>query len=804
MKSISDILPLYGVEHDILLSKRGDLTIAYRLELPELFTLSVSDYETLHQSWLKLIRLLPDGCLLHKQDWFLEERFVGDFQETQGFLGRSSERHFNERPFIQQHSYLMLTMPANTSRKVNSLYSSLLQKRFVPAETMDPAFALSFESVCSQAVRLLADSGLIRCSRLQQDALVQLVNEYLSLDTDGLRRDLDFQDGVRVGENHCVLYTIGDTAALPSHCGPSIRFDPYSTDTSKFPIGFVSSFCQLLPVNHLYQQFIKIENQGELVERLEKKRLRLQSLSAYSRENAFARDAVNLFLQEAVADQRQIVSAHFNLLAWTEQESVLQALRNQCLTAMSTIDAFPKLETVGAPQLYWAGIPGNAADLPSNETFLSFANQAACFLNTETGAVTKGQGFGIRLGDRVSGRPLLVDISDGPMKQGLIANRNKVIISPSGGGKSFTLNHIARSYHEQGAHIVLIDIGHSYRGLCSMVNGTYFTYLDERPLCFNPFFLPAGVTADGEKKESIKTLILALWKKDDEHFTRSEYVALSNAVQGYYEKEIGFRCFDSFYTFLSNDYSIQMKAEVINPSDFDLNNLLFVLRPYYKGGEFDYLLNGQENLDLLHERFIVFELDTIKDHPILLPVVTIMIMDVFIAKMRQLKGERKMLVIEEAWKALMRTGMAEFIKFVYKTLRKYYGEAIVVTQEVEDILSSPIVKQTIIANSDCMILMDLSRYENKFQEVQSMLGLTEKERTMVLSLNKANDPDKKYKEVFISLAHRQSKVYRVEVSPEEYYCYTTEEKEKLMVTKAAHEWGGMEAGIQSMVAHLQK
>jgi len=247
-----------------------------------------------------------------------------------------------------------------------------------------------------------------------------------------------------------------------------------------------------------------------------------------------------------------------------------------------------------------------------------------------------------------------------------------------------------------------------------------------------------------------------------------------------------------------------MKAEVINPSDFDLNNLLFVLRPYYKGGEFDYLLNGQENLDLLHERFIVFELDTIKDHPILLPVVTIMIMDVFIAKMRQLKGERKMLVIEEAWKALMRTGMAEFIKFVYKTLRKYFGEAIVVTQEVEDILSSPIVKQTIIANSDCMILMDLSRYENKFQEVQSMLGLTEKERTMVLSLNKANDPDKKYKEVFVSLAHRQSKVYRVEVSPEEYYCYTTEEKEKLMVTKAAHEWGSMEAGIQSMVAHLQK
>ncbi|MEO8172962.1 MAG: TraG family conjugative transposon ATPase, partial [Sediminibacterium sp.] len=454
------------------------------------------------------------------------------------------------------------------------------------------------------------------------------------------------------------------------------------------------------------------------------------------------------------------------------------------------------------PQLYWAGIPGNAADLPTNETILSFAAQASCFLNSETGYRPSKGDFGIRLGDRITGQPLLIDISDEPMKRGIIANRNKVIISPSGGGKSFTLNHIARSYHESGTHIVLIDIGHSYRGLCMQVGGYYFTYSEENPIRFNPFYIEGGDKPDSEKKESIKTLLLALWKKDDEHFTRSEYVALSNAVQQYYEKNISFRSFDSFYEFLQMDFAISMNSESIAQSDFNLQNLLFVLRPFYKGGEFDYLLNATENLDMLQERFIVFELDNIKDHPILLPVVTIMIMDVFIAKMRKLKGIRKMLVIEEAWKALMRNGMAEFIKYVYKTLRKYFGEAIVVTQEIEDILSSPIVKQTIISNSDCIILMDLSRYENKFQEVQEMLGLTEKEKAMVLSLNKANDPTKKYKEVFISLAHRLSKVYRVEVSPEEYFTYTTEEKEKVVVMEATERWGSMEAGIKSIVSNL--
>ena len=223
-----------------------------------------------------------------------------------------------------------------------------------------------------------------------------------------------------------------------------------------------------------------------------------------------------------------------------------------------------------------------------------------------------------------------------------------------------------------------------------------------------------------------------------------------------------------------------------------------MLRPYYKGGEFDYLLNAKENLDLLQQRFIVFELDNIKDHPILFPVVTIIIMEVFISKMRKLKGKRKMILIEEAWKAIAREGMAEYIQYLFKTVRKYFGEAVVVTQEVEDIISSPVVKQAIINNSDCKILLDQSKYQNKFDQIQELLGLTDKEKALVLSINKANDPTKKYKEVFISLGGIVSKVYRTEVSPEEYLAYTTEEKEKLKVQEAAVRLGSIEKAIRSL------
>jgi conjugation system TraG family ATPase len=265
-----------------------------------------------------------------------------------------------------------------------------------------------------------------------------------------------------------------------------------------------------------------------------------------------------------------------------------------------------------------------------------------------------------------------------------------------------------------------------------------------------------------------------------------------------------FPCFDSFYEFLRDVFVGILKEDRVKEKDFDVENFLYVLRPYYKGGEFDYLLNATENLNLLKERFIVFELDNIKDHPILFPVVTIIIMEVFISKMRKLKGIRKMILIEEAWKAIAKEGMAEYIKYLFKTVRKFYGEAIVVTQEVEDIISSPIVKQAIINNSDCKILLDQSKYQNKFDQIQELLGLTEKEKALVLSINKSNDPSRKYKEVFISLGGMLSKVYATEVSLEEYLAYTTEESEKMKVQSYTKKWkGDIRKGIAELANDIR-
>ncbi|MBF1689289.1 MAG: TraG family conjugative transposon ATPase, partial [Selenomonas sp.] len=164
-------------------------------------------------------------------------------------------------------------------------------------------------------------------------------------------------------------------------------------------------------------------------------------------------------------------------------------------------------------------------------------------------------------------------------------------------------------------------------------------------------------------------------------------------------------CFNTFYEYLRDVYRKDMEKRDIKVtlSDFNINNLLTTLKQYYRGGRYDFLLNSDKNIDLLSKRFIVFEIDQVKDNKDLFPVVTIIIMEAFINKMRRLKGIRKMILIEEAWKAIASANMADYIKYLYKTVRKYFGEAIVVTQEVDDIIQSPIVKESIINNSDCKI-----------------------------------------------------------------------------------------------------
>jgi conjugation system TraG family ATPase len=812
--------PLLSVEHGCIVSKDADITVGFRVELPELYTVTSAEYEAIHATWVKAMKVLPDYCIVHKQDIFIRETYKPDTdREDMSFLSRSFERHFNERPYLNHYCYLFLTKTTKERSRTQSNFSTLCRGFIVPKEIKDKEAVTKFLESVGQFASILNESGYLGLRQLTDEEITGtdteagIIEKYFSLsqtDTTTLEDITLKADEMKIGDNYLCLHTLSDVEDLPGEVATDSRYEKLSTDRSDCRLSFAAPIGLLLPCNHIYNQYVFIDDSAANLQKFEKMAKNMHSLSRYSRSNQINKEWIDEYLNEAHSFGLTSVRCHCNVMAWSDDREELKRIRNEVGSQLAQMECKPRHNTVDTPTLFWAAIPGNAADFPAEESFYTFIEQAVCFFSQETNYRNSPSPFGIKMVDRLTGKPLHLDISDLPMKKGIITNRNKFVLGPSGSGKSFFMNHLVRQYYEQGTHVVLVDTGNSYQGLCEMINkktkgddGIYFTYTEEKPISFNPFYTDDFVY-DVEKKDSIKTLLLTLWKSEDDKITKTESGELGSAVTAYIDRIKADRSitpnFNTFYEFMRDGYrhELESRAIKVGKDDFNIDNFLTTLRQYYSGGRYDFLLNSRENIDLLGKRFIVFEIDAIKENRELFPVVTIIIMEAFINKMRRLKGIRKQLIVEEAWKALSSASMSEYLKYLYKTVRKYFGEAIVVTQEVDDIISSPVVKEAIINNSDCKILLDQRKYMNKFDSIQDLLGLTDKERGQILSINMANNPNRLYKEVWIGLGGTQSAVYATEVSAEEYLTFTTEETEKMEMLALADKLGSIESAIKQL------
>lgn len=144
-----------------------------------------------------------------------------------------------------------------------------------------------------------------------------------------------------------------------------------------------------------------------------------------------------------------------------------------------------------------------------------------------------------------------------------------------------------------------------------------------------------------------------------------------------------------------------------------------------------------------------------------------------------LRGERGSNAPDLPGKAIASPMMAEYIKYLYKTARKFWASVGVVTQEIQDIIGSPIVKEAIINNSDVVMLLDQSKFKERFDDIQSILGLTEVDCKKIFTINRLDNKEGRsyFREVFIRRG-QVGAVYGVEEPHECYMTYTTERAEK--------------------------
>ena len=801
----------------VLYTKTGEYSAVLKIENPvQKYSADIDSYYDFTHLFSALAQTLGEGYALHKQDIFVRKQFANEPEHNQEFLSASYFRYFNGRPYTDSLCYLTITQEAKKSRLFS--YDSKKWRDFL---------------VKIYKVRdLLRDSG-VQVKFLNKAEASEYVDRYFAMNfkdrTVSMTNVKADDETVSMGDKRCKVYSLVDVdcAALPSLIRPYTNIEVNNTE---MPVDLVSVVDNIPNAETVvYNQIIFLPSQKRELALLDKKKNRHASIPNPS--NQMAVEDIKQVQDVIARESKLLVYTHFNMVVGVPADTDLQKCTNHLENAFGRMGIHISKRAYNQLELFVSSFPGNCYSLNEEyDRFLTLSDAAVCLMYKERVQHSEETPIKIYYTDR-QGVPVAIDITGKEGKNKLTDNSNFFCLGPSGSGKSFHMNSVVRQLHEQGTDVVMVDTGNSYEGLCEYFGGKYISYTEERPITMNPFRINRE-EMNVEKTGFLKNLVLLIWKGTQGTVTKTEDRLIEHVITEYYdayfngfegftpqqredlrkslviddrnssekrhesERERAVRIegiideiegrrkelkveelsFNSFY-----EYSVQRIPDICEENritGIDLSTYRYMMKDFYLGGNHEKTLNENMDSSVFDETFVVFEIDSIKDDPLLFPLVTLIIMDVFLQKMR-IKKNRKVLVIEEAWKAIASPLMAEYIKFMYKTARKFWASVGVVTQEIQDIIGSEIVKEAIINNSDVVMLLDQSKFKERFDTIKTILGLTDVDCKKIFTINRLENKEGRsfFREVFIRRG-TTSGVYGVEEPRECYMTYTTERAEK--------------------------
>lgn len=809
--------PIIGIEtiDDITVcyDESGNYSVILKMENPIVqYSAETSYYYNFHDIFVNILKILGKGYCLHKDDIFCKQYYHKDLQSDADYLTKRYFEHFENRTYKQQFTYLTITK--EISKNKSKLY------------TYNHSEFTNFVNNVNKVIEFLQNRG-VYVKMLDVNGIDEYLYRFISLN---FTNKIAFVDNFKVKDKQieigdkilrCVSLVDIDEVNFP----PLVR--PYKNNN--IGLGFSSDLMDFLPNIPdtecvIYSQTIIIPDQQVEIAKLEAKKKKHSSMPDPA--NQLSVEDIDLVLLDIVKNNQYLVFANYNVILLCKDGSAMNKAFNHLEGALFDINIFASKQCNNQLELFRSSMPGNALSLAEYDRFLTTSDTALCLFFKERPQITEESPFLTYFTDR-QGVPIGIDISGKEGERRLTNNSNFFVLGPSGSGKSFFVNSLVEQWMLADTDIVLVDTGHSYIGLCNYYHGKYITYSEEKPITMNPFRITKEEYNE-EKIDFLKSLVIMLWKGSEGTADPIEDTLLTNIISSYYkaywtqeertltdeEKELMFTDgqtvqntakietlnFNSFFEFSIGEIKRTIQNKHI---EFNLNNFIFVLLKFYKKGKYEKILNDDFDNTLFEEKFIVFEIDSIKENKVLFPIVTLIIMDVFLQKMR-LKKNRKALIIEEAWKAIASPTMANYILYLYKTVRKFWGMAMVVTQELEDIISNATVKNSIINNSDIVCLLDQTKFKDNYQEISDLLSLNQTERRKIFTVNKLSNKEgrSRFNEVYIRRGG-EGQVYGVEVSKHEYFTFTTERIEKDALGFYLTVYGDYQTALDNFIADIE-
>lgn len=840
---IRNIYPLAGVFGKVALSRKGPLTVGWEVTYPVVYTAEEAEYDEIVENFSAAIRTLPEWAVVHKQDVYLYDYYKSPEGHERTYLEKAYNRHFEGRRYLTARSYIFVSVASRymieKSGKSSGLFG-IKGKIEVPSQTEFQRFL----GKCEEFINILCTSGGVKARYLEEkDWLgdgkddVGIIQRYMMMGSDSnILSNIELSpSAVSCNRKTAQVFNIGESDHLPTEINSVLQVQSLSSMSNKVFLSYGARLGTMLDCEHIVNQYIIVPNQQELLNSIDKEKRKMLS-GIKSPDNRINAGEIQEFLDDAYKYNLYTIKSNMNIIAWDDDDSTEETdIVSKVSTALHAMGIEATWDNYDAPVVWYAGIPGNGFDI-SKENLMTMELKSFITLSPYEAFEKDVDGGTLRICDRMRNVPLTIDTLRIARDNGWISNYNAFTLGGSGTGKSFFTNFYLRNLHDSGANVFIIDVGDSYEGLCAIINeesdgrdGQYLSWDKEHPFSFNPFIGweewlngSDGLHTDDNGVNFFLSFLQTVWAPAG-GWTSDTKTILSQFVIDFLKSRKKSKAkdlvFNDFFNYLDEtitpkilyeadtqnpDGTIRTKKEIaadnkkygywcgsihVNTALIDIRKFVLSCRQYANGGSYAFLLNDPHPKDLFTSKFTVFEVDRLsQDDSKFYSICILCIMNAFERKMRG-TPEFKVMVIEEAWKAIANESMAGYLQNLWKTARKFNTSAMVVTQEIEDILSSPTIKTAILDNSSIKCLLDQSNHLNSFDKLMTLLALSPKAKNLILSMNRANSTKYRYKEVFIDLEGKKSGVYATEVSPHEAIAYESAKDRKAPFLELAKKIG---------------
>lgn len=844
----------------IAVNRRGCLTYGWEINLPVAYTVSGGEYDNMTEMMASAIKVLPPWSIVHRQDTYFRERYHYPEKESgKSFLADQYNATFEGREQPVHRSYIFVTMASKGVVMKKGKRSGLIGFRGIP-DIPSEQYLSEFEAKCEEFASIIEVGGSVKVRPftfedwMGEGDRVGVIQRYMMLgDESPVISDVMFTpDSVTVHDRTAVAFSIAEAEQLPTEIESTSRMDSMSTAESEVRLSLSSKIGILLDCEHVVNQYVIVPSQQDIMRDIDGRRRRMSSVLS-SADNRINSNEMTEYEDDVYKKSLTTVLSHVNIIAWEDKEH-LREIKNKLSAALTSMGTTACYSLRATPVLWYAGIPSMACDLGKENMMTMELMSSLCLTAQET--FDRGTEGGVfRTCDRLKHTPLYVDTQKIAEKRGLITNYNAFLLGPSGTGKSFFTNSYVRNLYDAGEHVFIIDVGDSYEGVTRIINeqsggrdGQYNKWSLDNPLSFeafpgfNDWISPDTglMRQDHPGIEFTLSFLKTAWKPLDGGWTGSRINILSALLESFVRHSIqegnDRPIFEDFYRYLAfhmapkfhyhSPYALGMPDErpseidermrrydqdmrrngfvvgniVVTDTAFNIDDFITALSAYSQGGRFGFLLNDRNPKDLFNSRFVVFEVDALsqvdKDGPFY-SLCILCIMNAFDRKMRENVDDFKVMVIEEAWTAISNETMAPYLRSLWKTSRKFSTCAMVVTQEIDDIISSDIIREAIISNSSVKILMDQSQNRARFAKIAEYLGLTPMDCNLIFSMNRIpNMFNPKSQDVFIKLGDKFSAVYNTEVSAAEALAYESNKMRKAPLYELADKVGSLIRAIE--------